>query len=489
MAGTAMQAFLTCTSCTGQVVRVRGREELSRAYRYVVEAELDEVVPDRAPNSAAYVHVSDGRTERHVHGIVETMELEGQHQDRVLRARLVLRPLHYQLAYRHGFKIYQEQSVPDIVAQVFTDAGIPESTLRWDTRGTYETREYTTQYDESEWDFVCRLLEDEGIWFAFEHDADAAVMVFGDASDQVEPVEPDEPADPRQVERVRPLLVHVEDLDPLAAAQGLRRDLILGRVLVEPLVEVERQQRHALLHPFVVVRAAVQAPRQPGALDRAEARRSGARPEVADRVDGILDVRPGGALELRGVAHDADAVRVPRLLDRVLRIGLVVRAAPRALPHDGHRLEGHRIGERQRPALPIPGAVTEHAQTLAHRADTEAHVERRHRLAIRSDRVAADHHVRARLGHAQIGRVLDRARLRLVGEPPVVGDPDLGAVGGRHEPEARRLVALLDEHDPDVRPVDRVKRRDDLDDGLRARLERGRIHRRATSSCRSRGCP
>ncbi|HJL19797.1 MAG TPA: type VI secretion system tip protein TssI/VgrG [Sandaracinaceae bacterium LLY-WYZ-13_1] len=186
---TYIRAFMDTAACSGmpQVLAVRGREALSHPFRYEIDLEADDLDLDSAVGTNAYVVVSDERSnERHVHGVISRVALAGTPTPERLRVRVELRPPQHRLVHRHGFRIFQELSVPDIVRQVFADAGLPEELFRWDVEGSYETRPYCVQYDESEWDFVNRLLEDEGIWYAFEHAADAVIMVFGDASDRVE---------------------------------------------------------------------------------------------------------------------------------------------------------------------------------------------------------------------------------------------------------------------------------------------------------------
>lgn len=188
---TYIRAFLSTAACsaTPQVLAVRGVEGISQPYAYQVDIETDDLVLDAAIGAAAYVVIADEQgNERHVHGSIEQVALIGTPTPEVLRARLELRPTQRRLVRRRGFRIFQELTVPDIVKQVFTAAGLGEDLFRWDIQGSYETRTYCVQYDESEWDFVSRLLEDEGIAYTFEHDAASAVMVFFDASDRVEPI-------------------------------------------------------------------------------------------------------------------------------------------------------------------------------------------------------------------------------------------------------------------------------------------------------------
>ena len=82
--------------------------------------------------------------------------------------------------------------VKEIAALVFQDAGLDAALLDLaGVTGTYEKRELCVQYDESEWDFLCRLLEDEGIYFTFRQDPDAAVMELCDNSTAAPMAEPD----------------------------------------------------------------------------------------------------------------------------------------------------------------------------------------------------------------------------------------------------------------------------------------------------------
>jgi hypothetical protein len=82
-------------------------------------------------------------------------------------------------------RIFQRLSVPDIVARVCDDLGFRDYRLR--LIGSYEPREYCVQYRETHLDFVSRLLEEEGIFYSFEHHADRHVLVLGDSTAMIPP--------------------------------------------------------------------------------------------------------------------------------------------------------------------------------------------------------------------------------------------------------------------------------------------------------------
>ncbi|MDK6727603.1 contractile injection system protein, VgrG/Pvc8 family, partial [Neisseria mucosa] len=74
------------------------------------------------------------------------------------------------------------QTVPDIVAAVFKHHGFSGVDYRFQKSRNYSVREYVTQYLESDFAFINRLCEEEGIWYAFEqHEQHGDVVVFGDS--------------------------------------------------------------------------------------------------------------------------------------------------------------------------------------------------------------------------------------------------------------------------------------------------------------------
>jgi type VI secretion system secreted protein VgrG len=82
-------------------------------------------------------------------------------------------------------RIFQQKNVPDIVKEVLTDAGVTD--VRNSLTGTYPVRDYCVQYRESHLDFISRLMEEEGIFYFFEHTKEKHTLVLADASSAVKP--------------------------------------------------------------------------------------------------------------------------------------------------------------------------------------------------------------------------------------------------------------------------------------------------------------
>jgi type VI secretion system secreted protein VgrG len=120
---------------------------------------------------------------RPFHGHVTAFELLGSNGG-LARYGLVIEPWLALLRLRVDSYAFQGKSVVEIVEDVFADyaeAGALAPDWRWDLRdrGVYPRRSLTTQYAESDFDFVQRLLAEEGIGYWFEHEGDPASVALG----------------------------------------------------------------------------------------------------------------------------------------------------------------------------------------------------------------------------------------------------------------------------------------------------------------------
>jgi type VI secretion system secreted protein VgrG len=82
-------------------------------------------------------------------------------------------PTFWRLTQNYQSRIFQYLSVPQILEQVLS----PVPYVTFDISGTFAPREYCVQYRESDHDFACRLMEEEGIFFYFIHSADRHEMI------------------------------------------------------------------------------------------------------------------------------------------------------------------------------------------------------------------------------------------------------------------------------------------------------------------------
>ncbi|QXH55104.1 contractile injection system protein, VgrG/Pvc8 family [Pseudomonas maumuensis] len=97
-----------------------------------------------------------------------------------IRYRLTLVPHLSYLRHRINQRIFQQFSVPRIVALILEEHGIVGDAYRFELSSSYPERDYCTQYGETDLHFVQRLCEEEGIRFHFQHGIQGHVLVFTD---------------------------------------------------------------------------------------------------------------------------------------------------------------------------------------------------------------------------------------------------------------------------------------------------------------------
>jgi type VI secretion system secreted protein VgrG len=82
--------------------------------------------------------------------------------------RLLLKPWLWLLSHTSDCVIFSSMKVNDIIAKVFSDRGFTD--YKDSTTEAYPILEYCVQYRETDMNFVCRLMEEYGIYYYFEHE-------------------------------------------------------------------------------------------------------------------------------------------------------------------------------------------------------------------------------------------------------------------------------------------------------------------------------
>ena len=105
----------------------------------------------------------------------------------LVRIKVRLRPWIWLLSQSSNNRVWQEKPVTDIIDAVFADYA-PLGRWRWSTdvqryMARAIPRSYCVQYGESDFDFVCRLLSEEGLSWRIEDDNDGQMLVlFADST-------------------------------------------------------------------------------------------------------------------------------------------------------------------------------------------------------------------------------------------------------------------------------------------------------------------
>jgi len=120
------------------------------------------------------VNGPEGGEPRHINGIVTSFtQLPGTF--RLSRYRATVAPKIWVLTRKHNLRIFQDQDVPDILKKVLQGFDVA-----WELHKSYPQREYCVQYRETDFNFISRLMEEEGIFYFFRHTASGHKLVIAD---------------------------------------------------------------------------------------------------------------------------------------------------------------------------------------------------------------------------------------------------------------------------------------------------------------------
>jgi type VI secretion system secreted protein VgrG len=121
-----------------------------------------------------------GGAARHFHGVVTRFASTGW-SDGFASYEATVHPWLWLLTRASNCRIFQDKSVPDIVKEVCQAYGGVVALSAGSLSGDYAALPYCVQYRETDFNFVCRLLEAAGIYFYFKHEADMHTMVLADS--------------------------------------------------------------------------------------------------------------------------------------------------------------------------------------------------------------------------------------------------------------------------------------------------------------------
>ncbi|WP_144222441.1 type VI secretion system tip protein VgrG [Mesorhizobium amorphae] len=162
-----------------------GRDEISRCFAYTVGfvSKSRDVDPLKMLGGIVSVE-GESDPKRWFSGLVSEFRLT-RIEDRLAFYEAVVRPWLWFLGNTTDCRIFQNMTAVEIIEKIFSKYGIAKFEKR--LQGSYPSREYCVQYDESDLDFVQRLLEHEGIFYFFEHDEGKHTLVLCDAMSKLKP--------------------------------------------------------------------------------------------------------------------------------------------------------------------------------------------------------------------------------------------------------------------------------------------------------------
>ncbi len=165
------------------ITRLEGEDRLSACFLYRVDAVTEEADPAvdalLGMPVTLWMHDNDPDRRRPIHGHVRRIVGQGRDHHGHRRFQMEVVPRLWFLSCTSDCRIFQNQSIPDILSTVFQDQDLVNVEFRV-VRGDYKPVEYCVQYQESALDFVSRLMEHLGLFYWHEHTANKHTLMIGD---------------------------------------------------------------------------------------------------------------------------------------------------------------------------------------------------------------------------------------------------------------------------------------------------------------------
>jgi type VI secretion system secreted protein VgrG len=161
-----------------------GDEGISRLFRFDLELlSVSDSIDFNAivgQNVTVRLTLASGN-DRYFNGFISRFSQGGRDRDLIsYHAEMV--PWLWFLTRKSDCRIFQKMKVPDIVKQIFDEMNFKDYKLQ--LYGDFVEREYCVQYRETDFNFISRLLEEEGIFYFFEHQDGIHTLIL--ANDPIE---------------------------------------------------------------------------------------------------------------------------------------------------------------------------------------------------------------------------------------------------------------------------------------------------------------
>jgi len=166
---------------TAQVVAFRGTEGLSQLYSFEIALILKDgaLDPDALANTPATFTIHHAEPIL-FHGVVASVELVHAWQGESLY-RVVVAPKLWLSTLTHHSRIWVDMASPDFIQDVLKRSGLAGSDFELRLEQTYDTQLHVCQYQESDFAFIARWMEREGMYFFFEQGEEGEKLVIADS--------------------------------------------------------------------------------------------------------------------------------------------------------------------------------------------------------------------------------------------------------------------------------------------------------------------
>lgn len=163
------------------LVQFSGEEELSRLFSFHLSLLADGPFQgaDMVGKNVTFSMLDDTGDRRYFNGFVQRLAGGDEDEKGIRGYSATVVPWLWFLSQKSDCRIFQNMTVIEVVSKVFTDLGFNDFETSKVT-GEHLKREYWVQYRETSFNFISRLLEEEGIYYYFKHEDGKHTLVLSD---------------------------------------------------------------------------------------------------------------------------------------------------------------------------------------------------------------------------------------------------------------------------------------------------------------------
>ncbi len=168
---------------TFAVVRFKGTEGISRLYEFeiLLVAEDPDIDIKKVLNNPARFTIARDDKEVIFNGILAYFD-QLHEVDEYVFYRTLLVPRLWVSTIHHENELFLDQSVPEIIEEILKQAGLTSRDYEFKLTGNYPKWEYICQYRETDYNFISRWMEREGIYFFFDQTDEGEKLIITDTS-------------------------------------------------------------------------------------------------------------------------------------------------------------------------------------------------------------------------------------------------------------------------------------------------------------------
>jgi type VI secretion system secreted protein VgrG len=193
-----------------KLIRFEGSEGISELFHFQLQLALDDLEADfdAVLGKPGLLRIEGREGTRYISGIVSRFE-QSSERTQLTQYSAEMVPRIWLLGQRRTSRIFQGMTVPDIIKKVLSDTKIAPDQYKLGLQRSYVQREYCVQYRESDLAFISRLMEEEGIYYWFEHSEGKHVLVMGDSSSGHQQIPGDQKLQFQEVTGEEPEFEHI----------------------------------------------------------------------------------------------------------------------------------------------------------------------------------------------------------------------------------------------------------------------------------------